>query len=221
MYYFAHIRKRTVALLVLYIVLLVVMFNNFSERKDYDDLDRTISSIYNDRLMPAGFLFKLNDHLYQKKITLQAAVLDDKTDFKEIENHNNEIGTLMKDYEKTYLTKNEEEQWETFKAHLTQYNSSEDAFIQTWSQHHSANLRHQDQMKSSFNAALLCLNKLNDIQATEGRILQRHSSEIIGGSILHSYLEISLLFLTAVILLQFTGMANARAAAGAEKALLN
>ena len=67
MYYFAHIRKRTVALLVLYIVLLVVMFNNFSERKDYDDLDRTISSIYKDRLMPAGFLFKLNDHLYQKK----------------------------------------------------------------------------------------------------------------------------------------------------------
>ena len=56
-------------------------------------------------------------------------------------------------------------------------------------------------MEASFINAQLALNQLNTLQATEGSLLQRSSKAIIGETVLHTYLEITMIIVLAVIVL--------------------
>ena len=63
----------------------------------------------------------------------------------------------------------------------------------------------ETQLQTSFNLAKLHLKQLNEIQATEGKLLEVHSRQVIGESRLNAWLEISLLFVLSIALLQLTG----------------
>ena len=62
------LKEKKKAAVALFVALAVILLNMFFNSKDYDKLDRNMSSIYNDRLMPAGYLFQISDHLYQKQL---------------------------------------------------------------------------------------------------------------------------------------------------------
>lgn len=58
--------RKSKTLVILLVIISFIMINNFAKRKDFADLDKTVNSIYNDRLMPAGILFNLNNLLHEK-----------------------------------------------------------------------------------------------------------------------------------------------------------
>lgn len=194
------VQKKAQSVIILFVVIVVVMLINLFVRRGYDDLDRTISSIYSDRLVPAGYLFKINDHLYQKKLLLQNKTVLDVSDRAQINQHNGIIAGLIKEYETTFLTQKEKIQWEGFKNELDRYTHAEWLIMQQ-----DVAIVNSHELLSSFNMAMRHLKELNEIQAKEGKRLQVHSRDIITESRLNAWLEASLLFLLCIIILKFAG----------------
>ncbi|MEJ8818204.1 MCP four helix bundle domain-containing protein [Lacibacter sp. H407] len=185
------LKEKKKAAVALFVVLAVILLNMFFNSKDYDKLDRNMSSIYNDRLMPAGYLFQISDHLYQK----QLLHMDERipaTDLKQqLQQHDLSIAKLVKAYEATYLTAAEKQHWNKLLQSMAAYQLAEDKEVELQTK----------VMEASFINAQLALNQLNTIQATEGSLLQRSSKAIISETVLHTYLEITMIIVLAVIVL--------------------
>jgi Four helix bundle sensory module for signal transduction len=210
------VQKKAKSVIILYIVIVVVMLINLFVRRGYDDLDRTVSSIYSDRLVPAGYLFKINDHLYQKKLLLQNETVLSVSTRAQINQHNSIIAGLIKEYETTFLTLKEKQQWVGFKNELDRYTHAEWLILQ-----HELAAINSPQLISSFDKAMQHLKELNEIQAMEGKRLQVRSRDIITESRLNAWLEASLLFLLCIIILKFAGFNEKNRAANFNTAALN
>lgn len=191
-------KEKSKIVLLLLLILLLALLNNHFSRQHYDALDKNMSSIYKDRLMPTSYLFRLSDHLYQKKLLLQEHEFEGSQLQAELETHNTAISKIITDYEKTYLTKNEQEHWKGFITHLQNYDLAESAHLQL----SAAVTGKEHALHSSFDKALASLNSLNELQTNEGFKLQHDSKSIIGNTVLRAYLEVSLLFILGIIALR-------------------
>jgi hypothetical protein len=141
--------------------------------------------------MPAGYLFQISDHLYQKQLLHmdeRIPVMDLK---QQLQQHDLSIAKLVKAYEATYLTTAEQQYWNKLLQSITAYQLAEGK---------EAGLNN-NAMETSFITAQLALNQLNTLQATEGSLLQRNSKAIINETVLHTYLEITMIIVLAVIVL--------------------
>lgn len=213
-------RKKAKAVIATFVIILVVLLNNFSSREDYADLDRTMSSIYKDRLMPSGYLFHINNRLYQKRILQQSPNFSDAGIQLQLAQHNNAIDSLIRNYDLTYLTTAEKKQWKNFKQQLGLYNDAEKQALVIAS---SAGENQQNNIKlsESFDKAIAAVISLNDIQTSEGSVLQSHSKSVIGDTLLHSYMEVPLLFIVCVIIILLSGFTDRYTSAITEKHLMN
>ncbi|MBX3255524.1 MAG: MCP four helix bundle domain-containing protein [Chitinophagaceae bacterium] len=188
-------KRKIVAFLL--IVLLLGLINNYFSRKYYNNLDKNMASLYNDRLMPASYLFKISDRLYQKKLLLEDNGISKELLRTELKQHDLEIENIIADYRKTYLTNAEESQWNKFLLHLESYNTAEAAFLTA----SDRDVQQEKVIQSSFKSALMSLNELNDIQTSEGALLQIDSHNLITSTLLQAYLEVSLLFIMGIAVL--------------------
>ena len=53
-------------------ICVIVLDTIFWERSNLSHLNASFSSIYEDRLLPATYVFHLTDHLYQKRLVLES-----------------------------------------------------------------------------------------------------------------------------------------------------
>jgi len=213
-------RKKAKAVIATFVIILIVILNNFSSREDYADLDRTMSSIYKDRLMPSGYLFHINNHLYQKRILQQSANFHEPRVQLQLANHNKAIDSLIRNYDLTYLTAAEQKHWKEFKQQLSLYNDAEKQALNTVSSTDD-NQQNSKTLGESFDKAIASVIRLNDIQTSEGSVLQRHSKSVIGDTLLHSYMEVPLLFIVCVIIILLSGFTDRYTSTVTEKHLMN
>jgi len=213
-------RKKAKAVIATFVIILIVLLNNFSSREDYADLDRTMSSIYKDRLMPSGYLFHINNHLYQKRILQQSANFSDAAVQLQLAQHNKAIDSLIRNYDQTYLTATEKNQWNNFKQQLNNYNDAEKKALVSVASLEENQLNNL-MLSESFDKAIASAISLNDIQTSEGNVLQRHSKSVIGDTLLHSYMEVPLLFIVCVIIILLSGFTDRYTSSVTEKHLMN
>ncbi|QNA45413.1 MCP four helix bundle domain-containing protein [Lacibacter sediminis] len=192
---FISIREKRVAAAVLFVVLVAIGLNQLLYEKEYAQLDKNMSSLYKDRLMPAGYLFEISDHLYQKKILHMDEAVAAKDLVQQLKKHDDAIATLIKAYETTYLTKDEQQHWNYLLTSLEAYRRSEMNRISQVNSSASYDL----QLDKNFQRAQAALGQLNALQAKEGSLLQRNSKAIIDDTVIQSYLQISMLIVLAVI----------------------
>jgi hypothetical protein len=213
-------RKKAKAVIATLVIILIVLLNNFSSREGYADLDRTMSSIYKDRLMPSGYLFHISNHLYQKRILQQSAQFPVSAVQLQIANHNKAIDSLIRNYDMTYLTLTEQKQWKNFKQQLSIYNEEETKALAaaTSAEAYQTN---DKKLNETFDKAVASVISLNEIQTSEGSVLQRHSKSVIGDTLLHSYMEIPLLFIVCVIIILLSGFTDKYTNTITEKHLMN
>lgn len=185
------LKEKRRIVVVLLTILVLALINNFVSRQQYGDLTNNISSIYKDRLIPAGYIFSMSDLLYQKKILLQAMPEDNL--LAQLEQHNLEMTGIIEAYEATYLTKEEQRQWKNFRQHLQHYNEAEALAVS------AAAYTDKERLHSSFGQALQSLKQLNETQTNEGMRLQNDSKAIINSTVMQAYLEVSLLFILGII----------------------
>ncbi len=186
--------KRKLVFLLL-VILSFILLNNYFSRKYYNKLDKNMSSIYEDRLMPTSYLFQLNDHLYQKKLLLQD-LLQGIPVASALDSHNRVVNEIIEAYTKTYLTENEKEYWNAFIISLGKYNEAEAIQLKD-----VENIGIGRTLSISFLEALSVLNNLNELQTTEGLRLQDESKSLIHSTKMGAYLEVSLLFILGIIAL--------------------
>ncbi len=181
---FRNARQKAAAVLI--VVMALLLFSNLTDRRSFRNVRDSFSSIYNDRLMPATYIFSMSDHLYQSRLLMEADRENPLLE-EELLVHDEIIATLISNYETTYLTEEESKQWASFKTHLYAYNR-----LRTDPSQERITTAH-------FNDALHCLNALSQIQVGEGSALHTHSRAIIDGTNAFSDFEISLVMVLGVI----------------------
>lgn len=178
-----HIKHKVKATAILFIIILVVVFAQVSNRVSVSDLDKSVSSIHQDRLMPATYIFDISNHLYQKRLTQEHATNTPT----ETEVHDKAIALLIRNYESTYLTVNEKKTWSEFKASLEEYNT----------QYAIAGYNTAEYDKA-FNKVITSLSALNRIQVGESTNIQKQSKSIVGSTNMLFEFETALLILLAL-----------------------
>ncbi len=162
------------------VIIVLVLLNNLRERKSINRLDHSISAIYQDRLLPATYLYGIANHLYEQRLMGS-------------DGHPAAIDSLVTVYERTYLTPDEKKQWVSFKEHLARYRALA-AGSDTLA------------MVREFQLTINNLNALSSIQIGEGKLLQTDSKSIVSGSTLSSRLELTLLIILGVLAIVLLGL---------------
>ena len=167
-------------------IIVIIALGHISGRQNYSDLGNSISSIYEDRLLPATYIYQINEHMYQKRLLDEQEGLTPALLTKEHRVHDLAIATLIKNYETTFLTAKEKEQWKLFKTNLHQYLLTD-------------NLSTAKNREHYFTQTINNLHELSNIQVGEGRHLRTNSAAIINGTVIASYLEICLLVVLGIV----------------------
>ncbi|WP_276135257.1 MCP four helix bundle domain-containing protein [Polluticoccus soli] len=198
-YYVQHKLK---AAFVLTGIIVVVLLNNFLDRRNFSNLDETMVSINNDRLKPAAYIFEISSNLYRKRL------LHDENNFHTPEQlsalavqYNRNIALLMKDYETTVLTTEEKKQWTAFRQNLQNYNDLEASWLRLHNDNREAATAMHGNIDRRFDATMQTLDKLNRIQVGEGDNLTKSTHSIVNSTMVMSYLEISLLIILGIFAL--------------------
>lgn len=189
---FQKFRYKTRVGLLLTLLLLVLVLNNIAGRENLNQIEKTAQSIYEDRLMPSTYIFELREHL-DGEHALLASARRDAMGQREQRLHRAAITELVSRYEKTVLTAEERTEWNTFKRHLSGFQSGREG-------------RHA--FDQHFQQALKSLNHLNVIQAGVGRQLNADMSAIAGTSTLMSYLETALIIIIGGLTLSLIGFSK-------------
>ena len=183
-----HIKYKIRAVFGLASLIVVILVGNLVLRQKMEALDQSMSSIMDDRLKPSGYIFELTHAIYEKRLMFVDNVTNTKVASK-INQHNQAITKLIKSYEETYLTPDEEKQWTAFKTHLDAYNYFEQAYFNQ----QTSIMVDKQAMTSEFEDALDNLGQLSRIQIGEGTQLRQQSKSIVNSSIAFSTVEIALL----------------------------
>jgi hypothetical protein len=204
---FFQIRNKFKICCVLIVIIVLVLLNNLRSRKNISSLDRSVSSIYQDRLLPATYLYEISNRLYQKRLMLEekSGLPADWATRKAVKD--GEIDSLLRIFDSTYLTKDEQTQWLRFKERLQSYNRMETAAFAEMADSARLSAAGEVALDEGFRQSVALLNNLTVIQVGEGKNLQTGSHDIASGSVLSSHLEMALLIvlgLMAVILLSMS-----------------
>lgn len=194
------VKYKIKAALALFIIMAIILFSNIYERRNFDVLDKNISTIYADRLMPATYIYQLTHQLYKKRLlkehyTEYASVAF----YQKKSTYDSAISKLIADYESTYLTKDEKAHWQQLKHSLFNYNNQYDnSLAGLRSKVYNAGTN-DVQLTAYFDEVMQHLDALSLIQTGVGKHIETNSRAVISSSILPSYLENTLLIVLGII----------------------
>lgn len=192
------IKNKMTAALLLSLVLVLTLLNNLVERNRFKQLDKSFSSIYEDRLLVEGYIFHLYENLKKEQDLLDAVNGKEMAlrTREELTTFAIDRNLLLTKYAQTYLTPEEESAFNHLKTTLEQINLLETEIAgkqvdlaQLISAHHKIT-----------DEALETLSTLADIQTAEGAALRHKSERLILGSVSFSHFEMVLLIVLAVMI---------------------
>lgn len=189
-------KERAKAALLLAVVLVLVFTVSYVERRNVSELGTSFSSVYEDRLVVESYIYKFSDYLYQKKLLADACTRSEQTEqlSKRISLHNEAIRSMIHNYEKTKLTKEESVLFAAFKKDIYAIMEAE------------GNLEGNEfpEAKSAFDKkvddALTNLDHLSTIQLSEGQLLNENSKKIMAGSDVLTQFEMAILIVIALLI---------------------
>lgn len=186
-------RDRGIALVI---VLAMMLSLTFIHKKNLSELQDALSSIYMDRLVAESHLYELSHEIYEKKMLLDQY---DELPLEPSLRTNDTIQQLIKGYEETYLTVEEEVQLSTLKDHIRISQQFEQQFI------HSTSPRQRETLKpglaSHYDSILLSLNDLSKLQLHEAQKLLDQSNRVVASNNITSRLGIGLLLVLGLLTL--------------------
>jgi hypothetical protein len=163
------------------LLLVIILWNNISDRKRIEALENSFSSIYEDRLMVESFIFKLSVLIHD----WESMVNSNSFTASSLKSHTAQIKGLVKDYENTKFT---EKEAVVFKEFVTNLKS-------IYSLNSETDL---DDAKTLTKDALIHLSELSSIQTMEGQRLIKESKDIFVNNKFASQLEIIALIILAL-----------------------
>lgn len=171
------------------IILFIVLVNNRLQNNNLTELGETFGSVYKDRLLVENYIFKMANATHEKKYLLtQIDNQKTQTIKKEINFINQEMDSIISDYQKTYLTINENAIFKDYLKNNAQLREMEqNPVIQI------------SQLNELYNKNVQMLTELSKIQMIEGEALYNNSQSIVTSNASISYLELGLLIILGLI----------------------
>lgn len=193
----ASVRRRAKIPLILSALLLLLLANSRWEHSNIQSLERSFSSIHDDRLLPATYVFELTDHLYKKRLLWGDTERPGQGEAlrAELRRHDEAIESRIRRFEATFLVDAESQALKDLKASL----SAEQKLEERWASGPSKELHAA--MTAEFDQALRQLNVLSEIQTHIGADLKRDSKSLLGGASIAYNLNISLLLIVGLLVL--------------------
>jgi len=195
------------ALLLAFVITLVV-WNNIQEKNRLEILGQSFSSVYEDRLLVESYIYRLSEHIHHKQLLTGRIIRNsEQVAPGAFEAHHTPVRELLRNYEKTRLTEQEEALFSSFKSRM------EALFLLEAEYAHTGNRQLYAAMELELAEASMLLDKLSDIQVTEGKNLAETSRRMVMSGASSSRFEMALVIVIALIilaLLAFSGSALPR-----------
>ncbi len=171
------------------IILIIVLANNRLQNNNLTELGDTFGSVYKDRLVVENYIFKMANATQEKKYLLtQFDSKNDQIIENEINTINVKMDSLIAEYQKTYLTINENTIFKDYLQNNAQLRILEqDPKLQF------------SQLTALYDENVELLNDLSKIQMIEGEALYNNSQSIVTSNASISYLELGLLIILGLI----------------------
>jgi hypothetical protein len=182
---------------------LLVLGINLLSRKSLSELDHSLDSMYEDRLLPSTYVFDLTNLLYLKRLALEKKLRAESGPHligtAELDEHNREMEALIQDFEHTYLTELEDWALTDLRSKVWRYNQLEAQVLEA---HRSQRLspKLEAALDEQFEAAIQDLAVLSKIQRDVGTELRSSSKAIFAGTHLLANFEVSILLIVGLII---------------------
>jgi hypothetical protein len=147
----------------------LLLLANIVSQNNVATLDKTLTSLRNDRLLPAAFAHEINSLLYENKLMMAK-----NSGSARIKTNLDAIETLAKKYEATNLTPDEAAQWAVFRLQLKSF---------------SLLTNGQEQLTLTdvyFTQIQRSLNQLINIQVAESSRLMENGKRVVSNNVLLS-----------------------------------
>ncbi len=215
------IQQKIKAALALGSIMLMIVFFTFLEKKNIADMNRSVSSIYNDRLIPATDIFYLSEHLYGKLFLAEQFLQSEDSNINTVQTglrkHNKAINLLIARFEKTYLLEEESKYLSALKSIVHSYQKTEEDIIRLSSKgaRAAAITLYETEGKEILQAGIKQLVLLTQVQAVAGSELIKNSNGTVASSSMISSIQIVLSIVTGLIIISLIFAAGVTA--GKEK----
>ena len=198
------IQQKSKTAVLLMVVVATIIGCNYLEKKFFTDINQSVSSIYNDRLIPAAELFHANDIMYKKRLILEKYLVNPaRQDYRLVKEqlvaHNAQIDSIILAIETSYLVDEESTSLYHFKKSVNQYNQLEEVYLAKAEALPLPADTYDKEMCSLFKAIHEDLVLMSSIQTSVGKELLKGSRTISGSATLISNLQSAIVVVIMLI----------------------
>lgn len=202
------IQQKMKAALLLGSIMVLVLVSVMLSRSNIEGIDKSFSSMYTDRLIPATDIVYLTESLYQKRLLMEKQLLTQEENswvsvIRQLDTYNRRIDSLVGEFEKTYLVKDELASLRAFRSRHTEYARIEQQIVSLGKAgDRAAGLRlHATQGEVLFQKTMTRLRELTQIQSTVGKELFRESHSDVVQFVFLSTIQIVMVIVIGMIVL--------------------
>lgn len=163
--------KGKIAFLLL-LLIVIELVSNGSQRDNFARLEEAFTEVYADRLVVQDYIYNMTEKIHHQKYRIMT---DDKTSRNLLLKEQNEIETLIKQYEHTFLTETEKTVLLGFIKNVREFEALNENYMKLEGNH----LMEKNVCLKKADMVLADLNKLNNIQLTRGENIKGESAKIV------------------------------------------
>lgn len=202
------IQQKLKASLILGGIMVAIILGTILSRNNINGIDKSFSSIYQDRLIPATTIIYLTENLYNKRLSLEKYLFSEEpvehaAILFQLDQYNKNLDSLTKAFEKSYLIEEEAKVLADFRDMAEAYMLLEKQIIEKQRSGNSVLAKEMFEGVGviTFQNSLVHLNELAKIQSEVGNKLMLKSKTDFAGFAILSFLQIALAVILGLIIL--------------------
>ncbi|MCF0054732.1 MCP four helix bundle domain-containing protein [Dyadobacter sp. CY356] len=202
------IQQKLKASFILGGIMVAIIFGTVISRNNINGINKSFSSIYEDRLIPATTIIYLTENLYNKRLSLEKYLfteqqMDHAGVLRQLNMYSKNLDSLTTAFGKTYLVEEEAKALADFRDMVEAYILLEKRIIdeQKSGNHTLAKEMFEGVGVITFQNSVAHLNELAKIQSEVGNKLMLKSKTDFAGVAMLSFLQIALAIVLGLIVL--------------------
>lgn len=174
------------------IVFILVLATNRFDKKRFETVENSLTSVYEDRLVAKGYIYSLNNIFHNQEKML----LNEPQNY-DINSYHNTVSSLFSSFESTKLTSEEKSTFRNLRDNFNKLQELELRYVSVKDDAISASQKEQIQVQ--LHRIQINLDQLAIIQQSEGENMTRFAKQSLNTSSIMSYIEIALIILVGII----------------------
>lgn len=210
------IKQKMKISVLLFCIMACTLLIRFLEDKSVKSMNESFVSMYNDRLIPATYLFYVAENAFLKKSLFERTLYGAEQGFdpselrRELKIRNASMDSLINKYEKTFLVKQEKDQLYELKKALTAAVEVENKILNVAAEQgmEPARILYNNERAKTSIETIKKLSGLMNIQKQVGEELIKDSAFMVSGSKLYSGLQVALAIVIGILIVGIVFTSN-------------